>query len=274
MSNPTAAEAGHAEVNGARLYYEIAGEGHALVLLHGGLVDSGLWDPQFPVFARRYRTIRYDLRGFGRSSPAEGSYSHFDDLSALMARLGVERAHVLGLSMSGTVALDFALAHPSLTTALVHVAGGLSGYQPESVTEQERELFEGEEAAYERGDMAEAVALTLRLWTVGPTRTPDAVAPEILARVREMSERLYARGEATPTRKLEPPAAERLREVRAPTLLVHGDRDVSHIAEVAERIEAGIPGARRVVIPDTAHHLNLERPEEFNRVVLAFLDSV
>lgn len=265
---------GYADVHGARLYYEVAGEGHPLVLLHGALVDSGLWDPQFPAFAERYRTIRYDLRGFGRSSDAVAPYSHVEDLAVLLRRLRIERAHVLGLSMSGTTAIDFTLAYPAMVTALVHVCGGVSGYQPENVTEVEERMFAAEEAAWERGDIAEAVDASVRVWTVGPTRTPDEVDSAVRERVREMTMGVYSRGEGTPGTPLDPPAVSRLGEIRVPTLAVYGDKDVAEIAEVGDVVVRGIPGARKAVIADAAHHLNLERPEEFNRIVLGFLAEV
>jgi pimeloyl-ACP methyl ester carboxylesterase len=274
MSGGANTTTGYADVNGARIYYEVAGEGRPLVLLHGGLVDSGLWDPQFPVFAERYRTIRYDLRGYGRSSDAVAPYSHVEDLAALLRHLRIERAHVLGLSMSGTTAIDFTLAYPATVTALVHVGGGVSGYQPENVTEVEERMITAEEAAWERGDIAEAVDVTVRLWTDGPGRTPDQVDPAVRERVREMTMRIYGRGEGTPGTPLDPPAVSRLGEIRAPTLVVHGDKDLAEIAEVADVVVRGIPGARKAVIPDAAHHPNLEKPEEFNRIVLEFLAEV
>jgi pimeloyl-ACP methyl ester carboxylesterase len=274
MAQSSSGTTGYAEVDGGRLYYEAKGDGRPLVLLHGGLVNSGLWDRQFDVFARQYRVVRYDLRGFGKSSDTTESYSHVEDLHALLGILGIERAHVLGLSMSGTIALDFTLTYPEQVSALVHIAGGVSGYEPESVTEAEERLWAAEGAAFERGDITEAVESSLLLWTVGPDRRPDQVDREVLERVREMTTDLYGRGEGLPSRKLDPPAVSRLGEIRVPTLIVHGDQDVSHIAEVAEVIVGGIRGARKVIIPGTAHHPNMEKPDEFNRIVLDFLREV
>lgn len=146
-------QTGYAPVNNGRLWYEAAGTGHPLVLLHGGLVDSRLWDPQFPVFAQHYRTIRYDLRGHGRSSDAGPEpYSHIDDLHTLLGVLEIPRAHILGLSMSGAIVVDFALAHPEMVTALLPVAAGLSGYEPRVEPAPEIEQrFADEEAALDRG---------------------------------------------------------------------------------------------------------------------------
>jgi 3-oxoadipate enol-lactonase len=120
---------GVAEVNGTRLYYEGAGSGHPLVLIHGFGLDTRMWDDQFDVFARHYRVVPYGMRGYGDSAPpADESYSHTDDLKALLEHLSIDRAHVLGQSRGGAVAIDFALAHPGATSALVLVDPVLAGH--------------------------------------------------------------------------------------------------------------------------------------------------
>ena len=100
---------GFAEVNGTRLYYETAGRGLEVVLIHGGLVDSRLWDAQVGPLSKRFRVVRYDLRGFGRSAAADGPFSHLEDLRALLDFLKIERASLVGLSLGGIIAADFAL---------------------------------------------------------------------------------------------------------------------------------------------------------------------
>ncbi len=260
-------------MNGARLWYEAAGTGHPLILLHGGLVDSGLWDPQFPVFAQHYRTIRYDLRGHGRSSDAGPEpYSHIDDLHALLGVLEIPQAHILGLSMSGAVVVDFTLAHPEIVTALLPVAAGLSGYEPKVEPAPEIEQrFAEEEEALERGGVDEAVEISLQLWTDGTERTPEQVNPTVRERVRQMTTALYTRGDPPGPVRIERPAAARLGGIRVPTLVIVGDQDLPNIREMADSLAAGIPSARQTIIPNKAHHLNLEQPEQFNRIVLDFL---
>src|SRR6266566_308505 len=125
--------AGTLAINGAHLYYEQAGSpgspGHPLVLIHGFTLDTRMWDDQFAVFTRHYQVIRYDMRGFGRSDlPAEEPFTAVDDLRALLDTLGVSRACVLGLSLGGSVAIDFALAYPDRTSALVLVDPALRGW--------------------------------------------------------------------------------------------------------------------------------------------------
>lgn len=266
-------ERGFAEVNGARLYYEVAGEGYPFVLIHGGLVHSGFWDDQFGAFARHYRVIRYDARGHGESVAQPGPFYHHHDLRELLVFLGVERAHVVGLSIGGGVALDLALERPETVSGLVLVGAGVEGY-PDS-EETERGWAEIE-AAYEAGNKDLAVELSLRMWTDGPRRTPDEVDHTARERVRAMTARNYfaipeVEAEELP---LDPPALSRLAEVRAPTLVVLGDQDVPDILAIGRLLEGGVVGAGKVTITGTAHHPNLEKPEEFNRTVLGFLSGL
>jgi 3-oxoadipate enol-lactonase len=125
-------ESGFAEVNGARLYYEIAGEGEPLVLVHAGIADSRMWDGQLAAFAHRYRVIRYDMRGFSRSGMVEGPYAHHEDLRALLDSLDIEHAFLVGCSIGGGTIIDFALQNPGRGRALVLVGSAVSGFETES----------------------------------------------------------------------------------------------------------------------------------------------
>jgi 3-oxoadipate enol-lactonase len=253
------------------LYYEIAGEGRPLVLIHGGLVNSGLWDDQFEVFAQHYRTLRYDVRGFGRSKSPTSYFSNHGDLRDLLDFLGIGRVHVLGLSMGGGIAIDFTLAYPNHVAALLPIAAGLGGYHATS----NRALRDELNAAYERGDKERAIELSLQMWTDGPQRTPDQVDPSVRDRIRAMTVQTFDLPDVEQwLQRLEPPAIDRLAEIHAPTLFVVGDQDVEDILKIGDLIIANVRGAQRAVIPSTAHHLNVEQPAEFNRIVLEFLDSL
>src|SRR5579859_5610490 len=135
----TSSRKGFAEVNDTSIYYEVAGEGPALALIHGGLVDNHLWDDQFEVFAQHFKVIRYDIRGFGQSpllTKETRPYSMEHDLHSLLQFLGVEKASMLGLSMGGSIATDFTLQYPSIVEALITVGSGLSG-SPENEPDEE-----------------------------------------------------------------------------------------------------------------------------------------
>jgi pimeloyl-ACP methyl ester carboxylesterase len=262
---------GYADVNGACLYYEIAGAGHPLILNHAGIADSRMWDEQFAAFAERYRVVRYDVRGCGRSNDPPGPFSGRGDLYGLLTALGIARAHLVGLSIGGSIILDFAVEHPEMVTALVPVAAGLGGYAYTGRGEQEEAL----EAAIAAGDYARANEIDLQVWVDGPRRAPDQVPPGVRERVREMNAGIYAQlpNQGEPQR-MDPPAAARLGEIHAPTLVIVGDADVPYILDIADVLAAEIPGARKVVIPGVAHMVNMERPAEFNRLVLDFLRGV
>ncbi len=264
---------GFADVNNTRLYYEVAGTGHPLVLIHGGLVNRRLWDDQFAVFAQHYQVIRFDIRSLGDSAPITAEtqpYSLEEDLYSLLKFLGIEKTYVLGLSMGGAMAIDFTLMYPEMVDALIPVAMGLSGFEGE-------EPWTEVDEALRRGDVAQAVELTLRMWTDGPMRTPDQVDLDVREKVRVMTTRNFEHPEeenATQPRALEPTAISRLAEIHVPTLIIIGDQDVLDILKIADILEKGIPGARIEVIPGTAHHLNMEKPQEFNRIVLDFLGAL
>jgi len=277
MSETKQLQTGFADVNGTRLYYEVSGIGHPLVLIHGGLVNRRLWDAQFDVFAQRYKVIRFDVRSFGDSAPITPEtppYSLEEDLYSLLKFLGIEKTYVLGLSMGGAMAIDFTLMYPETVDALIPVAMGLSGFEPD---EEDKKGWAEMNVALKNGDVARSVELTVGTWTDGPLRTPDQVNPAVREKVRAMTTSLYSVPEdenATPPSHQEPPAISRLSEIRVPTLIIVGDQDVRGILKIADILEKGIPGAKKVVISGTAHHLNMEKPEEFNRIVLDFLGSL
>ncbi len=111
--------------------YDLAGEGDALVLLHAGIADRRMWDPQWAAFAERYRVIRADARGFGATSAPDGPYGHHLDLAAVLDDAGVERAHLVGVSLGAGTAVVFALAFPDRVRSLVLVSPGGDLYAPE-----------------------------------------------------------------------------------------------------------------------------------------------
>lgn len=260
---------GFAEVNGAQLYYEEAGNGHPLLLIHGGLVHSDMWDDQFEAFAQHFRVIRFDLRGFGKSSLPAGEYAFHEDLRGLLDTLNVSQAHIVGLSMGGKIAIDFTLAYSERVSALVPVASALSGYRFSERTIGR--MVEADERL-EAGDIAAGVELENRLWVDGPGRTPEMVDPGVRERVRVMNTANYQRAaDESIELDLEPAAIDRLAEIGVPTLIVAGYQDISDILAIAELLQKDIGGARLAIIPNTAHQLNMERPDEFNRIVLDFL---
>ena len=262
-------QTGTAKVEGADLYYEIAGEGPPLVLAHAGFVDGRMWDEQFALFAQHYRVVRYDQRGFGNSKATEGPFSHRHDLVQLLNFLRIEQAHLLGCSVGGQIIIDLALEHPERVTSLVLVSSALSGYEMQGeMPKPLQELM----AAMQANDLNRAAELAVQLWIAGPKRTLDQVDRGIRARAHAMSLSALPNffNEEEP---LAPPAIERLHEIAAPTLVMVGELDDDSIATIGELLTTRIVGAQKVSIAGAAHLPNMEQPQEFNQRVLAFLQQ-
>ena len=272
-SRDVATRTGFVQVNGGRLYYEDAGRGTPVVMIHGGFLDARMWDPQFQTVARRYRAIRYDVRAHGRSSSDSVQFADHEDLLALLDSLGVERAVIVGLSLGSGIAIDFALTHPERVSALVLVSPGVSGFDFEG---DEMTAYVGElTAALESGDFGRVSEVFARWWCDGPHRQPADVDSTVRARVLEMlagSEQPWRYWNLS--RGIDPPAVGRLGQIHKPTLAVEGSLDMKVIHALVDSIVAHVPGARKVVIPDAAHMLTMEKPEPFNEVLLDFLQGV
>jgi 3-oxoadipate enol-lactonase len=266
-------ESGYVPVTGARLYFEVAGDGHPLVLIHAGIADCRMWDEQFKVFSQTYRVIRYDTRGFGKSKTEDVEFSNRQDLFDLLAHLELEKAHILGASRAGGIALDFTLDHPEKVDALILVGSALGGLNHEP-PDHEKRMFDEMDEAWGQKDFVRLAGLELKMWVDGPNQSQARVAPALRERVREMILGTYTSHttEGKPQR-LDPPAAKRLGDVNTPTLIILGDLDESGVLAAADQLARGIPGARKVVIVGTAHMPSMEKPGEFNQIVLDFLKS-
>jgi 3-oxoadipate enol-lactonase len=271
------ATSGVAQVNGTAIHYDIAGAGFPLVLLHAGICDRRMWDEQMPVLAEHFRVIRYDQRGFGQTAMPLGPFSHLADLVGLLSALGIERAHLLGCSRGGSLALDLTLAHPERVGGLGLVCSSPSGYKPPQPVPESAQIPDLI-AAFDAGALERAAELEVQVWVDGPRRTPDQVNPVVRARVYEMdlqAMRIEAASQGQEyEQKTEPPAALRLAEVRVPTLVIIGDQDAPISLSSGEALAAGIPGARRVVLQGAAHLPNMEQPSVFNKIVLDFLKAL
>jgi pimeloyl-ACP methyl ester carboxylesterase len=260
---------GFALVNGAQFYYERVGTGPALVLVHAGIADSRMWDDQFQALAGAFEVVRYDRRGFGRTAMVAGAYSHHHDLSALLDDLRIERACLIGCSQGAKTIIDFSLEHPERAAALVLVAPSVSGFQFDGEAPRQAEEIEKAEQA---GDLERVNELELQIWVDGPRRPPAQVDAGMREKVRAMNRIALNTPEGLGLEQpLVPPAASRLGEVLAPALVIAGDLDTQRTLAAADFIAGGIRGAQQVVLSGTAHLPNMEKPEEFNRLVLNFI---
>jgi len=261
-------EQSFADVNGTRLYYEIAGSEHPLVLIHDFTLDTRMWDAQFEVFAQHYQVLRYDVRGYGQSAlPTSEPYDHSDDLRALMQHLGVESAHILGLSMGGRNAINFALAYPDATDTLIVVDSGLDGYQGAG---------ESPLSSIWRTAQQDGIEAAKTVWLNHPffeTARENAVVTTQLAQMvsNYSGWHLVNRDPGiVPT----PVAIQRLDAIHVPTLIIIGERDLPDLHGMADTLAQGIPGAKKIVMPDVGHMANMEDPERFNEIVLGVLGEL
>ncbi|HEX5951447.1 MAG TPA: alpha/beta fold hydrolase [Actinomycetota bacterium] len=255
---------GHVSIEGGGLYYERAGEGFPVVLVHPGLWDRRIWDAQFEVFSEHHDVVRYDLRGYGRSDVPTAPYSDVRDLRLLLGDLGIERCALVGCSVGGQIAIDFALEHPDVADAAVLVSTGLTGYewQDPGLDEPFAEI----ERAVVEGDLERAVEAEIALWA--PLGAGGETDPGIRSIAMD-----NARVFRIPDTLSEVPASavDRLEELQAATLVIVGDRDVGEIHRIADLLVERVPGANKREIHDADHLVMVRQPEVFNRVVLDFL---
>lgn len=260
----------HAEIAGTTFHYEVAGEGEPVVLLHGGFLDLRQWDDLLPLLARRYRVLRFDARGHGRTPIGSVPYARHEDVRLMLDHAGFGAAHVVSLSAGTGAAVELALAHPDRVLSLALGAAPLRGFDIAPA------FAEGMRGIIRAGVAGDDELLHERVWAFDPFR----VAAKIPV-ARDRLELLvvaehgfdYARPGAPPLWWHEPLAANQLDRIRAPTLVVVGDSEMPALAEVAEHMAERIVGARKVVVPGAGHFVVLEQPELYARVIADWLDA-
>jgi 3-oxoadipate enol-lactonase len=250
-----------AEVNGARLWYDEAGDGDAVLLLHGGLGGSGLWEPVVPFLAERFRTIRTDLRFFGRSTGPNVPWSWQKDVVGVVDALGLERVALAGLSLGGRIALDVALERPERLSALALVAPGLRGHDAHAYSTEQEERYEAAEAAR---DLAAAMEVDLEVWA------PLGADERIRELWYETPDANPLPGGLAPLAPTGAPARERLGELAVPALVVTVAHDPAGMREIGPLVAREAPGARHVEL-DSDHYVTLREPELLSRVLIDFL---
>lgn len=257
-----------AEIEGARIYYEVAGEGPAVVFVNPGALDCRIWDPQWPAFTARTRSLRYDPRGFRGSSKPEGGFSHLRDLRALLDYTGISRAHFIGSSFGGSVALDFAASHPDRVASLVLVGAG----GPQNGFPMPPELFRAFAPIAQA--MREDFARGIDVWLEIDERMPRDPKLRSLLRENALDNESYWKIAPGWVEPLVPPVRERLKDMPVATLALVGERDHPYTLEVALLLEQEMPRARRVMVADASHLVHLEKPAAFNELVLSEIERL
>lgn len=274
--------AGVVETETASLAYDEAGTGPPVVLVHSGITDRRMWDPLVAVLADRYRTIRYDMQGFGEST-ATSEGTNRDELIGLVDALGVKGAHVVACSFGASVALDATLEHPERARSLTLIGPTVGGHEYEGsdddpVWTRVEALYDASVAAYEAGDYAAAAEHEVALWVVGPGRSPEAVDAGLLAWVAEMNGaalRNEAAGRRRPdVSRLDPPAVDRLETLAVPLHVVVGADDLPVVGDAARTLVDRVPGARLSVVTGAAHLPSVERPDVVTDLLVGFWGSL
>lgn len=262
------------DVPGGRLAAEEHGDPTAppVLLVHSAVVNRGAWDGVVPrLVDAGYRVLSYDMRGFGESTAEDVEFMGHEDVLAVVDHFGVGRAAVVGNSMGAHFALDAILASPDRFVGYVWVGGGISGFDKDpSPTEQA--LFDAEEAAEQAADWDLATEYDAQIWMDGPGQPVTRVAPVVRAAFKAMDRELLEPGRQYGRRqKAAAPAIDRLSTVRVPTLVVIGDLDTVGTRAAAERLAADVPAARLIHIPDVAHIVGMEVPDQLAALIVEHL---
>ena len=254
------------EIEGSKLYYEECGSApQTVVLVHDGVVNSAVWDDVWPEFCKHFRVIRYDRRGYGRSPAPTTWYSETDDLLSLLHHLKVSRVALVGSSHGGELSIDFTLAHPEIVQQLVLVGAVVSGIPySQHFLDRGKHAFE----LLGKGNVKGAISEWSKdkyLIAPGNDAARKRLFDLLSANPQDMQHPDY------PLRNK--PSLPRLHEIHVPTLILTGDADVPDVHAHAGAIEAGIPNSCRVVVAGTGHIMYLEKPTEFSRLVINFIEQ-
>jgi pimeloyl-ACP methyl ester carboxylesterase len=255
------------------LYYEIRGEGETIVLSHAAFLDSRMFDVQWERLTQNYRVIRYDMRGYGKSSPVTGPVNRRNDLARLLDHLSVTQAHLVGCSNGGEIMLDLVLEQPRLALSLTMVCSTPSGFEMQG--EAPRYMFEMFDAI-QSGDVDRASELQLRIWFDGMYREPHGVDVGLREKAGMMNRipverNTFLIADSQSINPLNPPAVTRLHEITCPVLIVVGSLDHPEILRAADTMVAAIPNAKKQVIEGSGHVPSFEQPEVFNQMLAEFL---
>ncbi len=267
-NNSIIRDSGYIKVDGGKLYYEAAGKGENLVLLHDGIVPSGIWDEQFLVFAKDYRVVRYDRRTYGRSSAPVAPYSHIEDLNQLFVQLKIEGAVVFGMSSGGKLAIDFTLKYPAKVKSLVLVGAIVSGYDYSSHL-----LSRG--GRIDQSYYSDPQKLLKYIFDEDPYEiySENIHAKEKIRKIFGGNPQLNRENgfEALPADR---PAVKFLSEIKVPTLILAGEYDIPDVHTQAGVINVGIENSKREIIPKSGHLIPIEQPDLFNEAVMNFLSEL
>jgi pimeloyl-ACP methyl ester carboxylesterase len=243
----------------------LAGEGRNIILLHDGMVNREIWDEQFPLLAKTFRVVRYDRRGYGKSSDPEMKYSHIEDLNQLYIQLNIDKAIIFGMSSGGRLAIDFTLTYPEKVEGLVLVGAVVSGFGYTSHMNTRGGHFDPRK-------FTDPVKVDEYFIMDDPY--------EIYSENRSAKERVMkllpslSRENRIPTQPAAKVAVRSLSDIKVPALILVGEYDIPDVHAHAGAINAGIANSRREIIPGSGHLIPIEQPALFNEAIMDFLNNL
>jgi 3-oxoadipate enol-lactonase len=258
-----------APLNGTWLYDEMEGQGEAVVFIHGLALDSRMWDLQWIFFSKRFRVIRYDVRGFGQSGRAHDPHNPTEDLKALLDYLKIEKAHLVGHSMGGNIALHFAAKYPERVNKVVAVDATLDGFE-NYTSEFKATINRIVEITSHQGWHDEQQ----EIWLRSPLMRLYAADDKSIINLSEITADYNGDHFINPRINPnfgQPSTVELLSEIKATTLVIVGEKDDESIQRIGQLLSEKIPHNQKEIIKGAGHLPNMDKPKIFNKIVLKFL---
>ncbi|HLN53322.1 MAG TPA: alpha/beta hydrolase [Lentimicrobium sp.] len=264
-SNSVTVDTGYVLVEGGKLFYDLAGTGKNIVLLHDGMVNREIWNEQFPLLAKTYRVVRYDRRGYGKSSDPQTKYSPIADLNQLFTQLKIDKAVIFGMSSGGRLAIDFTLTYPDKVEGLVLVGAVVSGFGYTSHMNNRGGHFDARK-------ITDPIKVNEYFVKDDPYEiySENTVAKQKVMKLAPN----FARENTVPTQPAGKVAIRSLSEIKVPALILVGEYDIPDVHAHAGAINAGIANSKREIIPRSGHLIPIEQPALFNETIMKFLDKI
>ena len=259
--------------NSGKIYYKVQGEGTPILFVHAGFQDHNMWNPQVAHFSKKHKVIVFDVPGHGATVSDTARPQAAAVIKAVMDGLHIEKAVVVGLSLGGAMAIDFAVQHPQRVQKLVLAGSGLSGWDENrkvdtTTTQYVTALFD----ALGKKDTALAATIFVKNWFAGPTRTKEQLAPNLWDSGYAVTYQNMRKHKISGWPRFAQPAAiHSLKTLPMPVLILTGTIDMPEVLLMNAWLKEHIPNARQVLMPGQAHMLNLEDPVQFNKLIEDFI---